>query len=507
MKNYHLLLTLCLLPVVLQAQQPSAAQLQAWVQAQLPAALQEHRQLVSIPNDAAVPADIGRNIAWLKPAFERRGFEVQLLETGGDIPVFFAERPQAGASRTLLLYLHLDGQPVDPAQWDQPDPWQPVLKRPTAGGGWEALPYERIQSGAIDPEWRVFGRAAADDKGPIIMLLHALDLMQQHGLTPACNLKVILDGEEEKGSAGLKSSLERYRQRYAADYLLIMDGPAHASNRPTLTFGCRGNVTCSITVYGPASPQHSGHFGNYAPNPVFRMAQLLASMKDEAGRVLIEGFYEGVRLDDETRALLRAVPDNDSLLMQRLGIASREQVGHTYQEALQYPSLNVRHIHTSWNGPGLKTIIPDWTRVHLDVRLVPETPADRQLDLIEQHLKKQGYYVIDREPSREERLKYAHIATFKRSSGVNAFRTDMEAPLGKTLTAAITQCTGETPVRIRIMGGTVPIAPMIDRLGIPAVIVPLVNMDNNQHNPNENLRIGNLIEGMRVCVAILTAKL
>lgn len=476
------------------------------VDKQLLLALKEHHELVSIPNDAAFPADIDKNITWLKPAFEERGFKVELLKTS-NIPIFFAQKNQKGVDKTLLFYFHLDGQSVDPKQWDQKYPWTPVLKAKNNVGVWEEIGYEQLEKGEIDPEWRIYARSAADDKGPIIMFLHALDILKKEKITASYNIKVILDGEEEKGSAGLSNTLEKYKDTYASDYMIIMDGPAHASNRPTLTFGCRGIASCSITVYGPVTSQHSGHYGNFAPNPVFRMAHLLASMKDESGRALVKGFYDGISLEAPIQKLLKAVPNDDKMLQERLQIAEMEKVGNTYQEALQYPSLNVRHIHTSWEGPGLKTIIPDWAKVHIDVRLVPETDKDRQLDLIHAHIHHQGFYVLDREPTKVERLTHPKIATFERNRGVNAFRTDMESPFGQALNQAITTITGETPVRIRIMGGTVPIAPIIGQLDIPAVIVPMVNMDNNQHSPNENLRIGNIIQGIKTCMAILMTEL
>ncbi len=474
----------------------------ARIDAVLPQVLKTHREFVSLPNVSSDTANMQRNFAWAEAAFAERGFTTRLLPTS-TYPVFLAERTVDPAAETILYYLHLDGQAVNPDRWGQPDPFVPVLKAQNTAGDWAIIDWDRIDTEPIDPDWRVFGRAAADDKAPIMMLLTALDLLADHGQQPRHNVKVILDPEEEANSTAFLSTLEQYRADYAADYLLILDGPAHPSNRPTLTFGCRGIASFSITTYGAKLPQHSGHYGNYAPNPVFALADLLSSMKDERGRVTINGYYDGIEIDAETRALFAAMPDDEEATRRSLVIARPDAVGATYQEALQYPSLNVRHIETSWKGPGLKTVIPEFATAHLDVRLVKETDGAEQLVKIRRHLEQQGYLVLDREPTDEERLAHAKIVTFRGDPGVNAFRTPVDAPIAKQLSATLAEAFGAPPVRIPTMGGTVPIIEAVNVLDIPAVIVPMVNMDNNQHNPNENIRIGNLRDGIRMCLAIL----
>lgn len=478
---------------------------QADIEAVLPQVLKTHREFVSLPNVADNSADMYKNIEWVTDAFEERDFKVRLLEST-TLPVFLAERTVNPQAKTLLIYFHLDGQPADPANWDQEDPFVPVLKAANSQGQWEIINWSKID-GPIDPEWRVFGRAVADDKAPIMMILTALDLLEREGLSPKVNVKIVLDPQEEAGSEAFLSTLEKYKEDYAADYMLIMDGPAHPSNRPTLTFGCRGIATCNITVYGAKLPQHSGHYGNYAPNPVFTLSHLLASMKNEAGRVTISGYYDGIEIDESTQTLFASMPDDEEQTKRDLFIHEPDAVGNTYQEALQYPSLNVRHIETSWKGPGLKTVIPEWVRAHIDVRLVKETDGALQMEKIKKHIEAQGFLVLDREPTDQERLAHRKIATFKATRSINAFRTDMTSSIGQQLSASIEQAFGQPPVRIRTMGGTVPIIEAVNTLDIPAIIVPMVNMDNNQHNPNENIRIGNIKDGIRTCLAILQTDL
>jgi acetylornithine deacetylase/succinyl-diaminopimelate desuccinylase-like protein len=288
-----------------------------------------YRELLSLPNDAHRPEDIARcrhgSIRRLRAAASA----TRRLEMPGSDAIL-ATRDVAGATRTVLIYLQADGQPVDPSLWHQESPWTPTLKARRAGAtsvdgnpaDWETLPWERLYETAPDPEWRIFARSASDSKGPVAQFLTAVALLDEAGVTPDFNMKVIIDTEEELGSPHLADAVVRYRDELAADVLVIFDGPPHNSGRPTLTFGARGIATLTLTVYGPIVAQHSGHWGNYAPNPAMRLAQLLASMKDDAGRVTIPGFYDGIEIDAATRAILDAVPDDVPAIHRRLGIAA-----------------------------------------------------------------------------------------------------------------------------------------------------------------------------------------
>ncbi|RMB63416.1 M20/M25/M40 family metallo-hydrolase [Dokdonia sinensis] len=463
--------------------------------------LKQHRELVSIPNLPADPDLMLKNISWVQEKYKALGFKTSLLESS-TLTILLAEKVYDPEYKTVLFYVHIDGQPINPMTWNQEDPFTPVLKEQDAAGNWQAIDWSKLD-GNINDEWRIFGRAAADDKAPITIFLTALEVLQQQNKTPKFNVKIIFDPEEEYGSSALLSTLATYKARYAADYFVVMDGPAHDSNKPTLTFGCRGIATCAITTYGARLPQHSGHYGNYAPNPVFRLTHLLSSMKDEDGRVLVDGFYEGIKITPEAAEVLSSVPYSKAQFNAALGIHSAEKVGDTYQKALQFPSLNIRQIGTSWTGEGLKTVVPEYAVANIDVRLVPETDGDSQLEKIKKHIKDEGYYVIDRDPTEEERLTYAKIAKFTGKTSVNAFRTPTDSEFGKNIRGRLVEAFGENPVTIRIMGGTVPIVPLINTLDIPTVILPMVNMDNNQHNPNENIRVGNIRQGIKICLALL----
>jgi acetylornithine deacetylase/succinyl-diaminopimelate desuccinylase-like protein len=465
------------------------------------ATFDEFKDLLSLANDAHYPEDIEKNVQWCEAAFPRRGFTTKRLPTA-TVPLLLAERrcsrPDAP---TVLAYLQLDGQPVDPSFWFQESPWKAVLKKQMEGEGWVEIPWGSL-SGELDPEWRIFARSASDAKGPVMMFLAAMDAMASLGEDLPYHLKVIMDFEEELGSPRLPEAVEKYRDELAADVLVIFDGPQHISNEPTLTFGARGIADVTLTVFGPTFPQHSGHYGNYCPNPALRLAQLLASMKDEDGRVTIPGFYDGIAFDEKTITEMAQVPDDEQFIKSRLGIAATDKVGENYQEALQFPSLNIRGMASGWIGEEARTIIPATATAEIDVRLVMESDPERLIGLIRKHVEDQGYLVLDRQPTSRERLTHDKICRFDYSVSYKAFRTELDSPAGLWLSRAMTKAHGKPPVKIRTAGGSIPISPFVTTLGIPAVSVPTVNPDNNQHSPNENIRLGNYIDGVKGMMAI-----
>jgi len=461
------------------------------------------KELLAIPNDANHPEDILKNIEWVESHMSDLGFTSQRLETE-TVPLVLANyKAMKPNQKTVMYYFHIDGQPVDPQFWFQDDPYKAVLKEQIEGEGWIDIDWNKLITEDIDPEWRIFARSSSDDKSPFIMFLTVMKMMKEKEESLPFNLKVILDFEEEKGSPRLAGAVEKNKEVLAADMLLIFDGPKHISNQPTITYGARGITTISIKVYGPTFPLHSGHYGNYAPNPALRLAQLLSSMKDEDGRVTIPGFYDGVVIDDATKAILAQVPDDENQFRVKLGIGNTDKVGANYQESIQYPSLNIRGMGSGWIGREARTIVPATATAEIDIRLVPETPPQRQINLVKQHIIDQGYLVLDRKPTSIERFQNPKICQFTNNRAYEAFRTDMESPIGVAVYNAIKKEFGQEPVRVRTLGGSVPISPFIQSLAVPAIIVPLVNSDNNQHSPNENLRIGNYFDGIKTFNGLL----
>ena len=481
----------------------SAAEAERYAQA----TYRDYFELLSLPNDAIAPEDIRKNVTWLEQAFRKRGFTTRQLANDGK-PMLFAELPNADPARkTVLFYMHLDGQPVIPAQWAQKSPWTPVLKHKTAQGNWEEIDSAQLFKGPLDPEWRVFGRASADDKGPIMMMLAAIDALKATGGQPAVNVKVILDSEEEKGSPSISKIMQANHDLLRCDAIVIHDGPMHATNLPTLVFGNRGAAEAKLTVYGGKVPLHSGHYGNYAPNPAQRLATLLASMKDDQGRVTVPGYYDHVKISEADRKIMAAVPDDEAALNKRLGIAHADKVGANYQEAMQYPSLNVRGMASAAVGDKVANIVPDKAVAELDLRTTPDSTAAYLGKQIEQHIVRQGYHLVKDAPTDEERSRYDKLASFSyQSEGADAAGSPIDSAVGKWAYQSLTDSFGTTPapVRIRMMGGTVPTAEIVRVLQVPFAIIPLVNADNNQHAANENLRMGNYVSGVRTIHSLLT---
>jgi len=486
--------------------QMSPERIEALVTADAVPSLELFREYLGLPNDGHFPEDIDRLLTWLEGAFGERGFATERLETDGN-QLLFAERQVSNPAATVLVYLQSDGQPVDPSAWFQRSAYEAALKAAGADGTFQEIPWARLTE-EVDDDWRVFARSASDSKGPNIQFLKAWDLMAEAGVEVDYDVKVIIDTMEEMGSPVLPAAIERYAEKLAADMLIIFDGPPHYSGRPSLKFGARGIATFTLTTYGPRTPQHSGHYGNYAPNPGIRLAQILASMKTVDGRVTIPGFYDGIELDEATRRILEAVPDDEAEVMARLGIAEIDAVADNLQEAVQWPSLNVRGLQSGWVGDQSRTIVPATAVAEVDVRLVSETDGDRLLGLVREHIEGLGYHLIsDREPTEDERLTHGRLARFDSRVSYAAFRTDFDSEPGQWLSAGMVNLFGEEPVKIRTSGGSIPISPFVSLLGIPAVTVPTVNPDNNQHSPNENLRVGNFLEGIAIVMAVLSQPL
>jgi acetylornithine deacetylase/succinyl-diaminopimelate desuccinylase-like protein len=263
-------LALCVLAATARAQRsaPSGAELRARVRAYRaahePAILREFAALLEIPNVATDSANIGRNARAIASMLERRGVVARLLDGAGGPPAVYGELRAPRAARTVVLYAHYDGQPVDRSQWAT-DPWQPTLRDAPMESGGRVVPLP-TRVGEAQGEWRLYARSASDDKAPIVAMLTALDALRAAGARPGVNLKFFFEGEEEAGSPHVRTVLERNAELLRADAWLFADGPVHQSRRPQVVFGVRGVMGLEVTTYGPSRALHSGHYGNWAPN-------------------------------------------------------------------------------------------------------------------------------------------------------------------------------------------------------------------------------------------------
>ena len=459
--------------------------------------LDELMQLVSLPNVARNSADMKVNATLLTTLFERRGFTVQAT-TGLGSPVILATLSATAPRGTLTFYIHYDGQPVDPKEWTFCGPFAPCVQGPA--GTVTLRPDTKL-----DAEWRVYGRSASDDKAPIVALLNAVDALRATGTGPKWNITVVLDGEEEAGSNNFEEFVAQRGRELSADLAITLDGPRRPSTRPTMYYGVRGGANVLVTVFTARMDLHSGNYGNWAPDPTMRLAKLLSSMKDDDGRVTIAGFYDAVTpLTPTERRALAAMPDVETMLMKDFGIARPERSTTRLEEKLNEPTLNVLAMES---GGGLsaapRTAIPAKASARLAMRLVQGIDPATQQELVVAHIRKQGYFIVERrDPTDAERLAHPLLARVDRGAGNAASRVPMDEPLVSRVVMALTR-NGVAPVQLPTLGGSMPFGAFSETLKLPTIGVSLVNHDNNQHGPNENLKLRNLWEGVEMLAAIM----
>ncbi|MGD0773717.1 MAG: M20/M25/M40 family metallo-hydrolase [Candidatus Solibacter sp.] len=479
---------------------PAAQAARAWRETHERAILGEFLGLLALPNLARDTEGIRRNAAAVSALFEKRGVKTRLLEVPGAPPVVYGEIPAPGATRTIVFYAHYDGQPLDPKEWATP-PWEPVVRdrAPDKDGRVISLP----AAGKIDPEWRIYARSASDDKAPLAAISTALNALKAAGIAPRSQIKFVFEGEEEAGSPHLAQIVAKYKDLLGADVWLICDGPVHQSRRPQIVFGARGITGLDITLYGASHELHSGHYGNWAPNPAMALARLLASMKDDDGRVLIDHFYDGIEplTDTEKRAIAEA-PEVDAALMRELSLGRTEGGGRKLVELINLPSLNVRGMASARVGDKASNVVPATATASIDIRLVkgidPATAVRRVLD----HIRKQGYEIVETEPDAATRMQYARLARVTVEPGYKASRTSIDLPISQLVLRTAESARGPV-VRLPTMGGSVPLYMIEDILHAPTITVPIANHDNNQHSFNENIRIQNLWDGIELMAALL----
>lgn len=463
----------------------------------------EFVRLLSLPNYGRDAADIQKNADAVEALLKKRGFIVRQLRLDGAPPLVYAERRAPNAKRTIAVYIHYDGQPAKEKAWSQP-PFQPTLmtRARTDGGTPRALPKP---GDAIDTEWRLYARSSGDDKAPIIALSAALDALDAAQIAPTSSIKLFLDGEEELGSLHLGQYLAAHRELFAdVDLWLFCDGPVHQSGRAQLVFGARGVTSAELTVYGANRELHSGHYGNWAPVPGNLLAHLLAGMKAQDGRVLIKDFDKDVTpISPAERAAMKAVPNIDADIRKRFGLAATERGNAPLIEEIRHNSLTFRGIESGYVGDAAKNAIPTTATASIEMRLAPGADPKRQQDRLKAHVAAQGYTVLDRDPTPEERLRIPRIAKIVRGEGYRGLMSRMDSPASVALKSALSAAAPDL-LMVPLLGGSLPLYEFADRSAAPIVVLPIANYDNNQHGPDENLRIGNLWYGIDAYAAVLT---
>lgn len=464
--------------------------------------LNDFRDFLAIRNTAARPGDQQKNAEWIVEYIERRGFTSQIVRAGG-APYIIAEKIVPGATKTILFYVHFDGQPAITENWASP-PFEPTLRSGPIEKGSQDLPWPTKDT-KINPEWRLFARSAGDDKAPIIGLMAALDAMENSGVAPSINIKLILDGEEEKGSPTLKGILTKYGDQLQSDLILFCDAPLHQSGNRQLVYGMRGSMTLEMTAYGPLRPLHSGHYGNWVQNPNDTLMRALISLKNEDGSIAVDGFYDDVPPPNESeRRAIAAMPDIDSQLKNELAVAAREQPNKRIEELVMEPAIVIKGFQGGGVERKSRNIIQTTAQASLNFRLVKNQTPESVKQKIETHFKEKGYYLMRRPPSLAIRREHAKILKLDwRPGAYGAFKTPLDGKESLKLVKILDAIDGKPTMQTPTLGGSLPIVLFEESLSAPIIVLPIANHDNNQHGRNENIRLQNLWNAIEVYASVI----
>jgi acetylornithine deacetylase/succinyl-diaminopimelate desuccinylase-like protein len=427
--------------------------------------LEELKPLLAIPSVSALPehaADVVRCAEWCADEMRRIGLQnVALLSTPGN-PVVYGDWLGAAGAPTMLFYGHYDVQPPDPLELWQSPPFEPTIR-----------------------DGELFARGSADDKGQIFMHFKALEAhLCENGRLPI-NVKIILEGEEEVGSANLDDFVRAHRTELQADVVVISDSAMFGRGIPSICYGLRGLSYFQIDLRGSAMDLHSGSFGGAVANPAFVLAQVIAQLKDRGGRIKIPGFYDDVvPLTHEERSAWAQLPFNEKKYRKDFGIPKLQgETGYTTLERTwARPTLEVNGLLSGFTGEGAKTVLPAVAMAKISMRLVPNQDPSRIAALFEEHVRK----IVPRTVE----LKIT------RMQGGKPWMTTYDNPYVQAASRAIQKGFGQLPIFTR-EGGSIPVVSTFqDELGIPSVLFGVGLPDENAHAPNEKLDIRNFHSGV-----------
>jgi len=481
------------------APSPAVIKVREWRAAHERQILAELIELVSLPNIASNKADILKNADLLTAMFERRGFAISRIVTPGS-PVLVARRDAAAkAVGTLTFYMHYDGQPTEARDWTMGAPFAPkAFKGQT--------PFDLAGStGPIDPDVRVYGRAVADDKGPIVAFLSAMDGLTDSKSVVPWNLRVVLDGEEEAGSPNFTAAMTANAAAVQSDLAVVVDSPRHPSGLPTVFYGSRGVTGAEITVYGATGDLHSGNYGNFVTDPAMALTKLIASMKDAGGNVVIKGFYDGVvPLTATERRAIDEIPNVDHKLLEQFGLAKAEHPDSRIELQHNRPTLTVAGLQSGTVGANARNAVSGTATGRVEMRLVNGLDEKTQFDRLVAHIREQGYFLVNGPPDAATRRTQAKIARVTQTEkGFPIGKGNMEDPRTEMAATAI-RALDQRLVQMPTIGGSLPFSTFNDALKMPTIGLAVVNFDNNQHAVNENLRVGHLWEAIDIFAALVT---
>lgn len=424
--------------------------------------------LLRQPSISMQDRGVGECAGLLAGLLQRAGIDSTLVETPG-YPVVLGEAKGAESGLpTVLFYGHYDVQPPEPLEeWHSP-PFEPTVR-----------------------DGRIFARGAGDNKGQLLAHVLAVGSYLEMNAPLPVNVKFVFEGEEENGSPHLPSFVEHHREALAADLVYTADGGYHDSGRPMVCFGVRGMLALELEARGARSDLHSGNRGNIVPNPAWELVDLLHTMRDPHGRVLIEGFYDDVRNPTDVELELAAkMPFDREAFIEEMGLSeSPIRDAADYGERLMFqPTFNIAGFASGYTGPGVKTIIPSKATLKMDVRLVADQRPDDIFVKISDHV-----------------TRHAPQITTRRVGSMEPSRTSPELEISKHIISAVEHTRGQEPVIAPSLGGSLPDYVWTRILGVPSLLVPYANPDENNHAPNENLEVEAFFAGIKTTASVLEA--
>jgi acetylornithine deacetylase/succinyl-diaminopimelate desuccinylase-like protein len=417
------------------------------------------------PGISAHGEGIGEVASYIAAVMQRIGMRTRILPTAG-WPMVLGERLDRPGAPTVLLYGHYDVQPPDPLDaWVSP-PFEPEVR-----------------------DGRLYARGVGDNKGQHFANILALEALLACRSALPCNVRVLLEGEEEVGSPHMPGFARDHRDEIMADLVITSDGPVHESGQSQILFGVRGVLSFELRATGANRDLHSGNWGGIAPNPLWTLVHLLASMKDAQGRITIEGFYDDVQpLTDLEREALARLPADAGRVKLSLGLEQLDQpLERGLMERLSaWPTLTINGLHGGYGGPGSKTVLPHEALAKCDIRLVEAQRADDIFEKVVEHARR-----------RAPGVQVVHQGAMEPS------KTPLDSPYAGPLRRAIAAAQGREPLLVPAMGGSLPDYVFTKTLGIPAFVVPYANADEANHAPNENLEIERFYLGIKTGAAML----
>jgi acetylornithine deacetylase/succinyl-diaminopimelate desuccinylase-like protein len=449
------------------------SQAETYLETQQTRYLDELLEFLRIPSISSLPehaADVERAADWVAARLRAAGIEnVQILPTGGH-PVVYGDWLHAAGQPTILIYGHFDIQPVDPVElWTAP-PFEPVVR-----------------------DGRVYARGASDDKGNMLVPILAVEaLLSAEGMLPL-NVKFLFEGQEEIGSPQIPEFVAAQRERLACDLVVSADGGQWSETEPSILLGLRGGCGVQIDVYGAKSDLHSGLYGGTIQNPIHALVQILDSLRDADGKILVEGFFDDVvPSSDAERAMIAAVPFDEQTYLEKLGVdALYGEPGYTtYERTWTRPTLEINGIYGGFQGDGIKTVLPNAAHAKITCRLVPNqdpaTIAQRVIDHVRKHAP-HGVQV------RAEPLPFR----------AQPYVIAADHPGNQATRAVLTELYGRTPYDVRT-GGSVPIVMIfLQQLGVHTVDFGFGLPDEQIHAPNEFFRLDSFERGQRAYTRLL----